>query len=77
MSGYIPTLDGWRAVAICMVIAYHMLFGLVPKESTPFFIVSQGAKGVDIFFALSGFLITFRLMDEQKADGAISLRHFY
>ena len=77
MSGYIPTLDGWRAVAICMVIAYHMLFGLVPKESTPFFIVSQGAKGVDIFFALSGFLITFRLMDEQKVDGAISLRHFY
>jgi len=77
MKGYIPTLDGWRAVAISMVIFYHMFFGLVDKKSTAFFAISQGAKGVDIFFALSGFLITSRMLDERDAEGAISLRAFY
>jgi tetratricopeptide (TPR) repeat protein len=54
--GYVRALDGMRAVAILMVIAYHdgRLRG--------------GFVGVDLFFALSGFLITSALQQEHMAD---------
>src|SRR6267143_6402385 len=63
--GYRPALDGVRAVAILAVLARHS--GLLPA----------GYLGVDIFFALSGFLITSLLVAEYAAPGTIALRLFY
>jgi peptidoglycan/LPS O-acetylase OafA/YrhL len=66
---YIPTLDGWRAIAILGVILSHSF------AST--YWTRHGALGVNLFFAISGFLITSRLLGEQAMAGAISLKQFY
>jgi peptidoglycan/LPS O-acetylase OafA/YrhL len=67
--GRIPTLDGLRAVAILIVVASHVDHqGLVGQ---------LGHMGVMIFFALSGYLITMRLLEEYGKKGRISLRDFY
>lgn len=71
-SGYIPTLDGLRAVAILLVIFSHTTDHHIHPR-----IVSTGFVGVAIFFALSGFLITSRLLEEYASEGRISLRNFY
>jgi peptidoglycan/LPS O-acetylase OafA/YrhL len=64
----IPTLDGWRAVAILLVIVSHFnLQGLA----------SVGQFGVSIFFSISGYLITTLLLRECAANGRISLSAFY
>ena len=63
----IPTLDGLRAVAILIVIASHA--DLVGGNI--------GHLGVMIFFSISGYLITTRLIDEHRENGCISLRAFY
>jgi peptidoglycan/LPS O-acetylase OafA/YrhL len=61
-----PALDGLRAVAVLAVIIYH--FGLLPG----------GYLGVDLFFVLSGFLITSLLIREwDRRRGHISFRDFY
>lgn len=60
-----PALDGLRGVAILLVIAVHG-WGF-----------SGGALGVDLFFVLSGFLITDLLLAEHERVGRISLRGFY
>jgi peptidoglycan/LPS O-acetylase OafA/YrhL len=73
---HLPTLDGWRAVAITMVIVTH--------DRAPFFmrpgwvhdLAPYGRLGVDIFFAISGMLICSRLLDES-AQSRIDLRAFY
>jgi peptidoglycan/LPS O-acetylase OafA/YrhL len=67
-SGYLPTLDGWRAVAICGVLIAHTFDGDWAK---------RGSIGVNIFFGLSGFLICSRLLTERRRTGRISLRAFY
>jgi peptidoglycan/LPS O-acetylase OafA/YrhL len=63
---YQPALDGLRALAVASVLLYHDSL-LIPG----------GFLGVDVFFVLSGFLITSLLVDEQRRTGAIDLRHFY
>ena len=64
--GYRPALDWVRAGAILAVFAYH--------SGTPL----RGAFiGVDIFFVLSGFLITTLLLQEWQAKGSIALGDFY
>jgi len=63
----IPTLDGWRAVAILLVVAHHVGRSL-GNES---WVVWRGVIGVDVFFAISGLLITSQLLQ----DGG--LRQFY
>ncbi len=63
--GHRPWLDGLRGVAILTVVAYHLR--LLPG----------GLLGVDLFFVLSGFLITSLLLEEYREHGAIRLRHFY
>lgn len=81
-SGYLPTLDGWRAVAILGVIVCHgvtSLFrvgGPLPHERLAA-LTALGAYGVQIFFGISGFLITIRLIEEHDHRGTISLRDFY
>jgi peptidoglycan/LPS O-acetylase OafA/YrhL len=71
-SGYIKTLDGLRAVAILLVIFSHC----ITHERSPA-LAQLGHIGVSIFFALSGYLITTRLLQEYGKTGAISLKDFY
>ena len=75
---WLPTLDGWRAVAICLVLWHHATMAAYSSEAAYWSgSASQlGAFGVDIFFALSGLLITFLLLREAQ-DGPVSLRNFY
>lgn len=65
--GYRPALDGVRAFAVLIVMAHH--------ADVPFF--KGGSFGVDIFFVLSGFLITSLLLQEWNQTSAISFRKFY
>jgi peptidoglycan/LPS O-acetylase OafA/YrhL/lysophospholipase L1-like esterase len=66
-SQSIPALDGIRAVAVALVLADH---GGIPG-------LSGGFLGVDVFFVLSGFLITSLLLDELDRTGRIGLRGFW
>jgi peptidoglycan/LPS O-acetylase OafA/YrhL len=60
-------IEGLRAVAVTSVVAFHAGVGFI----------SGGFVGVDVFFVLSGFLITGLLVDELARTGRISLTHFY
>jgi peptidoglycan/LPS O-acetylase OafA/YrhL len=60
-------LDGLRGVAVIAVIVYHLFPGVLPG----------GFIGVDIFFVISGFLITSLLVRERAAAGRISLKRFW
>ena len=64
---YMPALDALRALAVVAVFAYHALPGDAPG----------GFIGVDIFFVLSGYLITSLLLREYEVRGRISLRGFW
>jgi len=64
---YYPGLDGLRAVAVGIVLCAH--------GGVPYF--RSGGVGVDMFFVLSGFLITTILSAEWARTGAISFRNFY
>ena len=75
-GGYLPTLDGWRAVAIVMVLMNHDNIHHFAGFSNVWFHVNGGI-GVELFFALSGILICTRLLAEERARGSISLRSFY
>ncbi len=66
-SSYRPHLDGLRTVAVYLVVAFHAGLGLV----------SGGFIGVDIFFVLSGFLVTQILIRDLASVGRIRLRQFY
>ncbi|MBS1874680.1 MAG: acyltransferase [Acidobacteria bacterium] len=70
---YLPTLDGWRGVALCMLLFAHVR---LPGQALQG-LALYGGVSVHIFFALSGFLITQRLLDEHRRTGGISLRAFY
>jgi peptidoglycan/LPS O-acetylase OafA/YrhL len=72
-TNYIPTLDGWRTIAVVMVIGYHGTPAAMPWR----YFFDYGARGVNIFFGISGFLICSRLLDEEQRNGKISLKTFY
>jgi peptidoglycan/LPS O-acetylase OafA/YrhL len=74
---YIPTLDGWRALSIIGVILYHGRVDFFGDGSILTRLAFRGVVGVDIFFAISGFLICGLLLREFKTSGGISLRRFY
>jgi peptidoglycan/LPS O-acetylase OafA/YrhL len=74
---YIPTLDGWRGFAVIGVILYHGRFGFFKADSELIKLSAHGFIGVDLFFALSGFLICGLLLEEHRHHGGISLRRFY
>ncbi|MGQ0832302.1 MAG: acyltransferase family protein [Microthrixaceae bacterium] len=66
-SGYRPHLDGVRAIAVYLVVAFHARVGAV----------SGGFIGVDVFFVLSGYLVTSLLLRDLDDRGSIDLRRFY
>jgi len=65
--GYVPALDGLRALSVCAVIAYHAGATFIPG----------GFLGVEIFFVISGFLITTLMLEERISKGRVSLRGFW
>ena len=70
-----PWLDGMRAFAVLSVVAYHERF-LLPRSHIPW-VGYGGNLGVDVFFAISGFLITSLLLEERRRTGAVGLGGFY
>ena len=80
MSHRIPSLDGIRAVAILAVLWGHSsaTVGSLPAWLDPVWnFLPTGGFGVQIFFVLSGFLITTLLVRERQKTGTVSLKTFY
>ena len=73
----IPSLDGMRAIAIGIVILSHAQGTRGFPSWVPGAVSNHGALGVQIFFVLSGFLITTLFAKEQARTGTISLGLFY
>ena len=64
---YIPAIDGLRAIAVIAVLLYHLGFAWIPG----------GFLGVDLFFVISGYVITRLLLDSIQRSGGLDLRAFY
>ncbi|MEY4888676.1 MAG: hypothetical protein RL237_739 [Actinomycetota bacterium] len=64
---YIPAIDGLRAVAVIAVMFYHLGFTWIPG----------GFLGVDLFFVISGYVITRLILDSINQSSALDLRAFY
>lgn len=78
---YFPNLNGLRFIAAFFVIIFHIeqfrqLFDLENNMNSPFIRII-GDLGVILFFVLSGFLITFLLLEEQRIHQTISIKNFY
>lgn len=75
----IPSLDGWRAISIALVLIAHgvMCRGFPFPSSDQIFWTLGGDLGVRAFFIISGFLITRLMLQEQEKTGSINLRNFY
>ena len=77
--GPVPALDGLRGVAVLLVMVSHSPV-VVPNEIAGIVLsdyVQGGFLGVDLFFVLSGFLITALLLREQSNHGGVRFRSFY
>ena len=76
----IPSLDGLRAISCALVVLGHGVVSLpasVVLEGPAAEVLYNARLGVAVFFAISGFLITRILMNEQNRTGTISLKQFY
>ena len=71
--GHVRSLDGLRAIAILMVMGCHNMGPVSTWLSGRF----AGWSGVDMFFVISGFLITSLLLDERDRFGSFSFSRFY
>jgi peptidoglycan/LPS O-acetylase OafA/YrhL len=65
--GYQPALDGMRALAVLLVIGYHVGYSRL----------AGGYIGVEVFFVLSGWLVCALLVGEHRATGGVAMRHFW
>jgi peptidoglycan/LPS O-acetylase OafA/YrhL len=75
---FFGSLDGLRAISIMAVVWVHAtLASSYYSRISTMPILGMGAFGVDIFFVISGFLITTLLLREKEKNGKISLREFY
>lgn len=83
--GRIPCLDGLRAFSIALVFLEHISLvvsrghagGHAPLDGVAWYFGNVGGVGVDVFFAISGFLITLLLIREYNRANTISLKGFY
>jgi peptidoglycan/LPS O-acetylase OafA/YrhL len=80
MPSRVPELDGFRACAVLMVLVHHLFYGWKTPALArlPHLIripIEQGWRGVDLFFVLSGFLITGILLDSKENEHYF--RNFY
>ena len=66
-TGYRPDIDGLRAYAVMPVLLYHLDFPLFPG----------GFVGVDVFFVISGYLITNKIAGDLERTGQFSFSEFY
>lgn len=78
---YFPNLNGLRFIAALLVLVTHLelfkeMFGLPNIWGNPV-VLSMGSMGVDLFFVLSGLLITYLLLIEKKRNATISIGRFY
>ena len=64
---YLPGLDGMRALAVVAVMIYHANVAWLPG----------GFLGVEVFFVISGYLITLLLVAERERNGRVDLKHFW
>ena len=65
--GYQPGLDGLRAISVIAVIIYYAGFSWM----------SGGSLGVEVFFVVSGFLITMLVLEEHESSGVVNFRSFW
>ena len=64
---YIPAIDGLRAISVIAVLLYHLTLPWWPG----------GFLGVDLFFVISGYVITRLILDSIERSSALDLRKFY
>jgi peptidoglycan/LPS O-acetylase OafA/YrhL len=64
---YISSIDGLRAIAVTAVVLYHLGISWIPG----------GFLGVDLFFVISGYVITRLILDSINQSSALDLRAFY
>lgn len=81
---YFPNLDGLRFVLALVVFFSHSLFGATLISVIPLDFVkklvnvfSDGSLGVSFFFTLSGYLITYLIIEEKEIGGGFNIRNFY
>lgn len=80
---YFPNLDGLRTIAFFAVFVNHALGCLAYRNQNKYFnfvrdrFLIDGDLGVNLFFVLSGFLITYLLLKEKELYGKINIPHFY
>jgi len=71
-DGFRPDIEGLRGIAVALVVLFHA--GLLSQSATQ---IGGGFIGVDLFFVVSGFLITGLLIRERERTGKISMARFY
>ena len=85
-TGHFYCIDGLRAISILWLIGFHCLFFMIVFGPERYVDISHqmagvfvklGFYGVDIFFVISGFIISFSLMKEWQQHGSINIRKFY
>jgi len=78
MKSLIPSLNGLRALSILLVITCHAnIRDHFIQSNSPFSFITDGLFGVNVFFVISGFLITTLLLKEEENNGRISIKKFY
>src|ERR1700744_123190 len=81
MKVYFKNLDGLRFIASFLVLVQHAYgFKKSYSDASPFvfsLFEETGRMGVNLFFVLSGFLISYLLLMERDASGTVSYRNFY
>ena len=75
----LPSFNGWRAFSILLVLCQHIPFtdGFPSQYSSLVYRTVDGNLGVRVFFTISGFLITWLMVKEEKEFGCMSLSNFY
>lgn len=77
--GRLPSLDGWRAISILLVLVSHNHFavGFPEHLEKPLHYLFDGHLGVRFFFVISGLLITWLMLGEERKTQKVNLRNFY